>query len=339
MTIYSDHQSRYTTPLGYVDAMISEYESIKEPSHGLRYIRDNSRLYSSFCDLIKHHIGLIMSRPKAIEDGHVTVYDKCLLELCRNGKYVDGLAGQEYFIREFMGIDPDSRMRRDVEDMIDRGVSVKDELLGSSRSRSQSEHRQIIKEEKNAIAVTQSQVAPSQNLPFSETIFAAYATVFHPDMTINTNINRMLHTYFRAKNDFYTRHESNHYQCDPERADAAKFLRDSAENALNYLEAQELLSTCDSDLVLELQTVFSFAKSKAIEILGGRKRRFEIESVYRDGGGNDNRDRNKVLLTDRYPYPMQRKRHSIDRYTGAYADHSWHPYARNEMSRSVRRHS
>lgn len=73
-----------------------------------------------------------MSRPKAIEDGHVTVYDKCLLELCRNGKYVDGLAGQEYFIREFMGIDPDSRMRRDVEDMIDRGVSVKDELLGCS---------------------------------------------------------------------------------------------------------------------------------------------------------------------------------------------------------------
>lgn len=112
--------------------MVSEYESIKEPSHGLRYIRDNSRLYSSFCDLIKHHIGLIMSRPKAIEDGHVTVYDKCLLELCRNGKYADGLAGQEFFIREFMGIDPDSRLRRDVEDMIDREISVKDELLRCS---------------------------------------------------------------------------------------------------------------------------------------------------------------------------------------------------------------
>ncbi|KAI7977185.1 hypothetical protein EIK77_005390 [Talaromyces pinophilus] len=132
MTINSDHQSRYSTPLDRVDAMVSEYESIKEPSHGLRHIRDNFRLYSSFCDLIKHHIGLIMSRPKAIEDGHVTVYDKCLLELCRNGKYVDGLAGQEFFIREFMGIDPDSRLRRDVEDMIDREISVKDELLRCS---------------------------------------------------------------------------------------------------------------------------------------------------------------------------------------------------------------
>lgn len=132
MTIYSDHQSRYSTPLDRVDAMVSEYESIKEPSHGLRYVRDNSRLYSSFCDLIKHHVGLIMSRPQAIEDGHVTVYDKCLLELCRNGKYVDGLAGQEFFIREFMGIDPDSRLRRDVVDMIDREISVKDELLRCS---------------------------------------------------------------------------------------------------------------------------------------------------------------------------------------------------------------
>jgi hypothetical protein len=134
MTIYSDHQSRYSNPLDHVDAMVSKYESIKEASHGLRYIYDNSRLYSSFCNLIKHHIGLIMSRPKAIEDGHVTVYDKCLLELCRNGNYVDGLAGQEFFIREFMGIDPDSRLRRDVEDMIDRGISVKDEILrGSSQ--------------------------------------------------------------------------------------------------------------------------------------------------------------------------------------------------------------
>ena len=129
MTIYSDHQSKYSTPLDHVNTMVSEYESIEESSHGLRYIRDNPRLYSSFCDLIKHHVGLIMSRPKAIEDGHVTVYDKCLLELCRNGKYVDGMAGQEFFIREFMGIDPDSRLRRDAEDMIDRGISVKDELL------------------------------------------------------------------------------------------------------------------------------------------------------------------------------------------------------------------
>lgn len=141
----------------------------------------------------------------------------------------------------------------------------------------------------------------------------------------------MLHTYFRAKNDFYTRHESTHYQYDPKLADAAKFLRDSAENALSYLEAHELLSSCDSELVLELQTVFDFAKSKAIEILGGRKRRFEIESFYRDGGNN------RALLTERHPKPKQRQ--SIDRYIGAYADHSWHPYARHETSRSVRRRS
>ena len=132
MTIYSDDRSRYSTTMDHVDAMVSEYESIKKPSHGLRYIRDSFRLYSSFCDLIKHHIGLIMSRPQAIEDGHITIYDKCLLELCRDGRYVDGLAGQEFFIREFMGIDPDSRFRRDIEDMIDREISVKDALFRCS---------------------------------------------------------------------------------------------------------------------------------------------------------------------------------------------------------------
>lgn len=176
---------------------------------------------------------------------------------------------------------------------------------------------------------------PSQNLPFSETIFAAYATVFHPDMTINANVNRMLHTYFRAKNDFYTKHESTRSLYDPKLADAAKFLRDSAENALSYLEAQELSSSCDSDLLLELRAVFDFAKSKAIEILGGRKRRFEVESFYRDGDSGRSSD-NRVLLSERPSKP--KKRQAVDRYTGAYAD-SWHPYARRERSRSVRRRS
>jgi hypothetical protein len=145
----------------------------------------------------------------------------------------------------------------------------------------------------------------------------------------------MLHIYFRAKNDFYTRHETTRFQYDPKLADAAKFLRDSAENALSYLEAQELLSSSDSELVLELQTVFDFAKSKAIEILGGRKRRFEVESFYRDGGNGSSSDNNRVLLTERLSKP--KKRQSIDRYTGAYADHSWHPYARFERPRVGRR--
>lgn len=162
-------------------------------------------------------------------------------------------------------------------------------------------------------------------------------------MTINANINRLLHTYFRAKKDFYTKYESIRFLYDPKLADAAKFLRDSAENALSYLEAQELLSSCDmSDLVLELQTVFDFAKSKAIEILGGRKRRFEVESFYRDGGsgsGSSNINESRVLLSERISPKPTRKRRSIDRYTtAAYVD-SWHPYARRERTRPERRRS
>ncbi|EED13056.1 hypothetical protein TSTA_055580 [Talaromyces stipitatus ATCC 10500] len=336
MTIYPHHQSSNSSPLDYVDALVSEYESLKEPSDGLCYIRGSPKLYSSFCDLIKHHIGLIMSRPKAIEDGYVTVYDKCLLELCRNGKDVDNLAGQEFYIREFMGIDPDSRLQSYVEDMIDREVSVTDDLLRSYRSRSESQHQQI-KEEVKTNTVTKSEATPSQNLPFSETVFAAYATVFHPNMSINANINRMLHTYFKAKSDFYALHESARDRDDPKLADAAKFLRDSAENALSYLQAQGILSLCDSSLVMELQTVFGFAKSKAIEFLGGRKRRFEIESFYRDGGSGSIKSNSRVLGPERPLKP--RKRHAIDRYSGAYADYSWHPYAQYETSRTVRRRS
>lgn len=128
MSIQSNHYSQHSSPLDQVDFMITEYESIKEPSPVLRYIQGRSRLYSSFCDLIRHQISLIKSRPKAIKDGHVTIYDKCLVELCRNGEDKESLAGQEFYLREFMGIDTDSHLRGD-EETIDGALFVREELF------------------------------------------------------------------------------------------------------------------------------------------------------------------------------------------------------------------
>jgi hypothetical protein len=111
-----------------VQGMISRYESLK-PSHALRYITGSSKLYVLFCELIERHISVILSRSQPIEDGHVTVYDKCLLELCCNGREVHRQAGQELYIREFMGIDPDARLQRDVEEMLDREILARGLLL------------------------------------------------------------------------------------------------------------------------------------------------------------------------------------------------------------------
>lgn len=247
-----------------------------------------------------------------------------------------------------------------------------------SNSRSPSQSRQVKTEEETSI--THSQEAPppetsqsetpqsSLSLPFSATGFDTYGTTFATNSAINTNIIRMLHTYFEAKSELYQIEPSSSSSFSSQlsedwqkSADAAKFLRDSAENALDYLQAQDLIPSRSDELVGELQTVFKYAKSKAIELLGGRKRRFEVEKKY-----HNNKDkfsssstaaaaatamvgRNRSVksessrgyntreynIRDYHPRSKDR-RVTVDRYygLGSRHHHSWHPYARHEGSRS-----
>lgn len=137
----------------------------------------------------------------------------------------------------------------------------------------------------------------------------------------------MLRTYFQAKNDFYARLELDYTDVDDssKNADAAKFLRDSAENVLSYLQAQDLIASLRADdkchgLVMELETVFAFAKTKAIDFLGGRKRRFEVESRYKGASSTGNGGPNKM--------DCEKRRFGGDRYVGKYEKYLWHPYER-----------
>ncbi|OKL57637.1 hypothetical protein UA08_07175 [Talaromyces atroroseus] len=333
-----------------VQDMISKYESIK-PSHALRYIIGTSKLYVLFCELIEHHIGIILSRSQEIEDGHITVYDKCLLDLCGNGREVHRQAGQELYIREFLGIDPDSLVERDVEEMLDREILARGVFVRSSRPLTPACPRSVSAEDEkvNIAAPPLEDHGP----PFSTTSSDTYGTNFARNSAVNTNIKRMLHIYFEAKSDFY-RIESS--QSPPSSSDdyqrianAAKFLRDSAENALDYLQAQDLITSHCDELMAELQAVFKYAKSRAIECLGGRKRRFEIEGRNRYYYNSNKPSslsparearRGSFRSDDRVQDSPQPRIHRrvADRYSGSgsHHQHLWHPYARHEGSRSRR---
>ena len=82
-------------------------------------------------------------------------------------------------------------------------------------------------------------------------------------------IARIISMYLRAKDDYFSLDDSSL----TEKLRAAKFLRDTAENSLNYLHA---LDCMDHSLVPELEEIFEHAKDKATQLSGGRKRRFEI---------------------------------------------------------------
>lgn len=83
-------------------------------------------------------------------------------------------------------------------------------------------------------------------------------------------VRRLLDVYFEAKKDFYNLKDADYL----DKAQAARFLRDTAENTLNCFRAHGLMS---HRMVPELKRMFQHAKDKATEFLGGKKRRFEIE--------------------------------------------------------------
>ncbi|KAI5284847.1 hypothetical protein KEM55_000889, partial [Ascosphaera atra] len=58
-------------------------------------------------------------------------------------------------------------------------------------------------------------------------------------------------------------------------ADAAKFLRDTAENTLTYMRSCAM--HISHPMVPELEANFLMAREKVVELSGGRKRRFEID--------------------------------------------------------------
>jgi len=89
------------------------------------------------------------------------------------------------------------------------------------------------------------------------------------DYQNDKKLNRILDIYFKAKKDFSDLGKSNTV----EKFEAARFLRDTAENTLNYLHKRNLM---EHHMVPELEEMFNHAKEKATELSGGKKRRFEI---------------------------------------------------------------
>ena len=93
------------------------------------------------------------------------------------------------------------------------------------------------------------------------------------DSFAQEKIARIIATYARAKDDYYEAEESD-------LTSHARFLRDTAENAVSYLHKSGFT---DHYLIPELEEVFQIARDKASELSGGRKRRFEVDSDGRRG--------------------------------------------------------
>ena len=116
-----------------------------------------------------------------------------------------------------------------------------------------------------------------------------------PNDEIQNRITRLLSTYQTAKDDYFGPLQ----QSGMVSMDAARFLRDTAENTLRYLRINGLAEE-NGGLVTDLEYTFAAARDKATALSGGRKRHFDEGDGGGRGGGRSGRKRSRRVMMDSY---------------------------------------
>ena len=96
------------------------------------------------------------------------------------------------------------------------------------------------------------------------------------------------------------------------RVESAKFLRDTCENVMTYLQDRNI----DTEIMNELENVCQMAATDAVYLNEGRKRKFELTREDRRAGKPPARsysDEDEILLKDRYYRPEYRQPERNDR--------------------------
>lgn len=89
-----------------VDELVHKYFKIKCPSPVLRDILKSTEKSDLLVSAVRLQVSLARCRSQEFADGQVTIYDKALLTLSRNGDEPAELSVLELYLTEYLGIVP-----------------------------------------------------------------------------------------------------------------------------------------------------------------------------------------------------------------------------------------
>lgn len=263
-----------------------------------------------------HHmhrqIQLITSRSQAFEDAHVTVYDKTLLTLTQNGNKLDHPPAIEYYCDEFLGV---SNIADQViaTRMLEQSICVPKHLAQGKQLKAQSKitdtkpHLEYSPPSSDPSVESFEVLAGSQRRQSTVTLISDKSLCFAkkiPDM--EPQVARLWSLYEKARADFQAVVPNKDSSAT---ADSARFLRDTAENTIQYLKTKDF----DPVMMAELQAVYDLAKATAVSATGGKKRKFDVADI------------DKVNEDPRRATSMPPRQDRYSPYTGGY-----HSVSRND---------
>ncbi|EXJ76728.1 uncharacterized protein A1O5_01236 [Cladophialophora psammophila CBS 110553] len=202
----------------------------------------------AFFDLVERQIELIKSRSQAFEDGHVSVFDKVLLILTQNGNNLNNPAAISFYCKEYLNVDIGASAQ-EVTSRLQQTVEVSQAL----QQEPSSDKTNMVRRGSGAVGQT-----PARLLPVNPNL----RKDMEPRLAVLWSV------YETARAEYLAVLDKNDNEMAIKRA---KFLRDTAENILLYLENRN----ADPLMVAELEGTFTHAKNTAVCLTGGKKRKFD----------------------------------------------------------------
>ncbi|KAL2406462.1 hypothetical protein ABEF93_006652 [Exophiala dermatitidis] len=247
----------------------------------------NKQLFST---LIRCQLQLIKGRSPDFPDSQVTVFDKALVELTNNGRELETPAVVKFFCEHYLNIHDKTSA---VETKRNLGMVVavshglrKSQKQGAAVGANKSEQAATNKGPKKrlvpgsfvlpddyakagASAGLDASKGPSATASASEDVKMTDVAHGVPSYTVDGKLERLWDLYSSAKQEFVNLSNNN---CPPDNLiPAAKFLRDTAENTLQYVEGKYI----DTGRMDDLEATFNMAKVTVVSLTGGKKRKFD----------------------------------------------------------------
>src|SRR5436190_5092925 len=117
-------------PEEQVAVLVEKYASITLLNPIVLELLNTTEHFRLLYEVFDHYLALIKSRSQAFEDGHITVYDKALLHLSRNGNDLYNLGALELYLDEVVGVS--GGHVEDLDKLLNKHVALKTLLLNST---------------------------------------------------------------------------------------------------------------------------------------------------------------------------------------------------------------
>ncbi|KAJ5295513.1 hypothetical protein N7508_010334 [Penicillium antarcticum] len=232
------------------EQLFLKWNVVMKPSELLRDITANRENARSLFHGVRRQVRAVRRRSQASRDGQVTIFDLVLVRLFETGHTMQDYGLLEFYLAEFLGT-------KDCVSTADANRIVAAHLAA----------QRILDDGPidELPTVRTANMQDQEHESTQQSISTRYSEEAKPPY-----LDNLIRVYERAKDDNYKVGATHSHN---ERSNNVRFLRDTAENLLRYLEAFNQ----EHELIPELADIIKSSQARAEELAGGRKRKFEHE--------------------------------------------------------------